>query len=522
MSAFGQTTPPAQPPAEPAPQAAGVPNVAEPPEPASPVDNGTALTLEDAVKMALANNLQIQEARLSPELAEYTLEQTRALYTPQLVSSYSQSSAAAPPTDFLSSGVSVVTNANLSTTAGLQQLVPFGGGQYSLKWSGSRATSDASRVVFSPQLGSTMVANYSQPLLQNFKIDYNREQVILARNNASIQDLALRQRITQTSYAVRAAYYNLIGAIEGWKVSEQSLQIAQLSLSQNQQRLAVGTIPQIDLVSSKAEVASNEEAVVIQEGAIASAEDQLRALVMNSSQPGFWTVTYKPVDPEQVVQVQIDVDAAVKNALQSRTDLLQFKKQIDNNDATIKFESNQKLPQLSLAGQYGVTGIGGTEFRYDPTGFSSTPTGTSIRSFGDVLNDVLGNNFRTWTVGLNFSYPIGESPASAALAQARVNAQQQHTTLTDMETQVTTQVREAARQVQTNYRRVQVDRQSRELFQEKLDAENKRFAVGLSTTLDLFQAERDLAAARREELTAEILYSQSIAAFQAIQLAPLQ
>ncbi|HEY3883957.1 MAG TPA: TolC family protein [Vicinamibacterales bacterium] len=521
MSAFGQTTPPAQPPAQPAPQAA-VPSVAEPPEPASPVDNGTALTVEDAVKMALANNLQIQEARLNPELAEYTLEQAQTLYAPQLVSSFSQSSAAAPPTDFLSSGVSVVTSANLTTTAGLQQLVPFGGGQYALRWSGSRATSDASRVVFSPQIGSQMVASYSQPLLQNFKIDYSREQVILARNNASIQDLALRQRITQTSYAVRAAYYNLIGAIEGWKVSEQSLQIAQLSLSQNQQRFAVGTIAQIDLVSSKAEVANNEEAVVIEEGAIASAEDQLRALVMNSSQPGFWTVTYKPVDPEQVAQVQIDVDAAVKNALQSRTDLLQFKKTMDNNDVAIKFESNQKLPQLSLQGQYGVQGIGGTEFSYDPTGLSSTPIGTSIRSFGDVLQDVLGNNFRTWSVALNFSYPIGESPASAALAQARVNAQQQHTTLTDMETQVTTQVREAAREVQTNYRRVEVDRQARELSQEKLDAENKRFAVGLSSTLELFTAERDLAAARRAELAAEIAYSQSLAAFQAVQLAPLQ
>ena len=520
LSASGQPPQTTTPPAQTTTQPQVMPRVAPTP-PVSPVESGTPLSIDDAVKMALENNLGIKAQRMSPEMAEYAFEQVKANYAPFLVSSFSRNSSIAPPTDFLSTGVSVVANAGLGTTAGVQQFIPFGGGNYSVTWNGTRSTTDAPRAVFSPQLGSGVTAVYNQPLLQNFRIDSTREQIIQARNNATIADLQLRQQITATSYAVRSAYYGLVGAIQGYLVAQESLNIAKQSLSDNQRRLQVGTIPQIDIVSSESEVASNEEAVIIQQGAIEAAEDALRALVMNPAQAGFWTTTFKPTDPEQVSATTIDVDAAVKNALENRTDLLIFKKQMDNTDVAMRLASNQKLPQANVQARYGVTGIGGTQFSYDPTGLSSTPIGQTVRSFTDVLRDVIGNDFRTWTVAVNFSYPIGTSQASAAYAQAKIQAQQQKTTLESLKTQVSISVREAARQVNTNLKRVEVDRKARELAEQKHDAEQKRFDVGLSSTLELFQAQRDLDQALRNEVNATIDYSRSLAAFEAIQMAPL-
>lgn len=535
LSAFGQvpqtpplpsvqTAPPSSPQSAPSPQApAGTAPSRKLPTVVSPVDSGSPLSIEDAVKMALENNLGIKESRMNPEMAEYALEQVQSSYAPQLISSFNQGTSAAPPTDFLSlgTGVAVVTTGNLSTSGGLFQPVKFGGGQYQVTWNGSRLTNDAPRAVFNPELGSGVTAIYNQPLLQNFRIDQTREQLLQAKNNASISDLQLRQQITQTSYAVRAAYYNLVGAIENYKVAEESLEIAQQSLADDQHRLQVGTIPQMQIVSSTAEVASNEELVIITREAIDSAEDTLRMLVMNQSQAGFWTETFKPTDPEQVTTVAIDVDAAVKNALESRTDLLVFKKQIENNDVTMRFESNQKLPSANLRASYGVTGTGGTEYSYDTSGLSPFPTGSTGRSFSDVLTDVLHNSFRTWSVAVNFSYPLGESPAGAAYAQAKILDQQYKTKLTDMETQVAVQVREAARQVAMNLKRVEVDTRARDLQQQKLDGEQRMFDVGLATALELTQAQRDLDSSLRELVAAQISYSNSLAAFQAIQLAPL-
>jgi outer membrane protein len=520
LSAFGQppqTTPPAG--QEPA-QAQTMPKVA-PPRPVSPVENGSPLSIEDAVKMALENNLGIKAQRMNPEMAEYALEQVQASYAPSLLSSFSRTNSAAPPTDFLSAGVSVVSNANLLTQAGVQQALKFGGASYQVLWNGSRGTTDAPHAVFSPQLGSGVTASFNQPLLQGFRIDTTRSQLIQAKNNASIADLQLRQQITATSYGVRSAYYSLVGAIQGYLVAQESLDIAKRSLTDNQRRLQVGTIPQIDIVSSESEVANNEEAVIVEQSLIDSAEDTLRALVMNPSQSGFWTTTFKPIDPEQLTPTSIDVDAAVKNALENRTDLLIFSKQMDNTNVAMRLASNQKLPQANVQARYGITGIGGTQFSYDPTGLSSTPIGQTVRSFSDVLRDVLGNDFRTWSVVVNFSYPLGTSPADAQYAQAKIQSEQEKTSLENLKTQVVVSVREAARQVNTNLKRVEVDRKARELAQQKLDAEQKRFDVGLSSTLELFQAERDLDSALRTEVTATIDYSRSLAAFQAIQMAPL-
>ena len=522
LSAFGQ--PPAQAPTQPP----AIPTTQSP----QPVVQGTPITADDAVRMALENNLGVQEERLNPQIASLGIARAAGAFAPQIVSSVLRSNSAAPPSDFLSTagvsggGAAVVTSGNFQTQAGVQQVLRWTGANYTFSWDGSRSTTDAPRTVFSPELSSHLNLTATQPLLRNFRIDAFRQQLLLSRTTSDIADLGLQQRITQTTRNVRAAYYSLTGAIAGLNVAQQSLDLARQQLKQNQTRVDVGTMAPIDIVAAEAEVASNEEGVIVQQAAIETAQDQLRALLMNPSQPDFWTARFTPAEQPTLSPESIDVEAAVRTALTNRTDLLQFKKQMEQTDINMRYAANQKLPGVDLQARYGLQGIGGTQYAYDnaaiASGAAPVPSSSSVRPFADVLRDVFGNNFKTWTVQVNVSYPLGTSAADAAYAQAKLQKQQQATTLTDLEMQITTQVREAARQVQTNLRRVEATRKARELAEKRLEAEQKRFQVGLNSTFELFQAQRDLAAARNAELNSTIAYNLALVDFQAVQHAPIR
>ncbi|NUR56897.1 MAG: TolC family protein [Acidobacteria bacterium] len=516
LSASGQTTP--------APAATAGPLQA-PTLPPSPVADGQPITIDDAVRLALENNLGIQQERLNPQIQTLAIARATGAFRPQLFSTLSRRNSTNPPTDFLSQtgngAAAIITNSNFTTQAGVQQVLPFGGGNYAVSFDGSRAITDQPRRVFSPQLGSNLNAQFVQPLLRNFRIDALRQQVLQAHTQQRIADIQLQQRITQTSRNVRAVYYNLVGAIAGLEVAQQSLELARESLRNNQTRVEVGTMAPIDIVAAQAEVASNEENVIIQEAAIQSAQDQLRTLVMNPSQPGFWTAKFRPTDQPVLASKEIDVDAAVRNALANRTDILEFRRQMESTDINLKFAQNQRMPAVDVTARYGVTGVGGTQFLYDRESLDPNPVGQSVRGFGDVLRDVFGNDFKTWSVALNVSYPIGTSQADAAVAQGRLQKQQEQTSLSNLEMQITTAVREAARSVNTNLKRVEATRKARELAEKRLEAEQKRFTVGLSTTFELFQAQRDLARARQSELNATIDYNRSLVDFEAVQTAPI-
>jgi outer membrane protein len=505
MSAFGQVAP-----------------VQEPSQ-GKPVTmvQGSPLTIEEAVRMALENNLGIQTEKLNPQIQVLGIARANAAFTPILFSNINRRSSTSPPTDFNTSGAGqqISTSANFSSQGGVQQNLKWFGSNYQVSFDGSRATTNAINSVFNPQLGSGLNLVVNQPLLRNFKIDGLRQALWTSQNNANIADIQLQQRITQTSRNVRAAYYQLTGALAGYDVARESLNVAETSLKNNRTRVEVGTMAPIDITAAEAEVASNQEQVIIAEAQIEAAQDNLRALIMNPSQPDYWKARFAPAEQPTLAPRAIDVNAAIQNALQNRTDLREFKKNMENTDISMRFASNQKLPAVDLTARYGLAGVAGTRYSRGEDGSLIDPT---IRTFADALRDVFGNDFRTWSLAVNVSYPIGTSVADAAYTQARIQKQQEQVTLANLELAVTQSVRDAARQVNTNLRRVEATRTARELAEKRLEADNKRFSVGLATTFELLQSQRDLARARTSELRATIEYNQSLVDFEAVQIAPIR
>ena len=482
------------------------------------------ITPDEAVRMALENNLGVQADRLGPQIGTFGVAEARAAYALNLTSTTTTRSATAPPTDFLATGAesSVLSNDSFRTGAGINQFVPWGGGRYTLGLDASRVTTNNPTNPFNPQLDSSLAAIYTQPLLRNFKIDAQRQNLLQSQKNLEIADVQLRQSLTQTSRIVRNAYFNLVNAIGSLQVAQKSYELAQTSLRNNQKKVDLGTIAPIDIVQAEAEVARTEEQVIVAEGQIQTAEDNLRVLIMNPSQPDFWTTKLEPAERPTLAPQPLDLDAAIKNALENRTDLAQNRKQLDQTDISMKYLRNQKLPALDVIGSYNVQGVAGTQFAFDRQAgvFPPPIIGQSQRSFSDSLRDVFGNDFRTWSVAFALSYPIGTSAADAGLAQARLQRDQQTTNLRDLETIVVAQVRDAARQVTTALKRVETTKKARELAEQNLQAYEKRLAVGLSDTFLVIQAQRDLTTQLNNELSAIIAYNRALINFESVQVVP--
>ena len=490
----------------------------------TPYTSTLRLTADEAVKLALENNLSIQTERLNPQLQALAVSRSLSAFTPEVFGSTSKSSTVAPPRDFLSQGVAITSTTGLTGAAGVRQILPFFGTQYSLGLSGLRTTSDAPRTPFSPQLGSDLDFNFTQPLLRGLRIDSFRQGVLQNKKQLEIADVQLAQRITVTSRGVRNAYLNLILAISAADVAQGSLDLARQSLRNNQRRVEVGTMAPIDIVEAEAEVARQEEAVIVRLGQIQAMEDNLRTLILNPSQPDFWTTKLEPAEQPVLTEQPVDLQGAIRNALENRTDLVQLRKQIESTDLDIRFNQDQKLPAVNLSASYGLTGVAGTQFIYGPDPGDGTPPSivrTSQRSFTDALSDVFRNDFRSWSFRVDVSYPIGSSQADVALAQNKLSKQQAQVGQRQLEIAVTAQVRDAVRDISTTLERVQATRKARDLMEKRLEAENKRLAVGLSDTFKLFQAQRDLDNAKQSELQSIIDYNRALIDLEAVQIVPL-
>ena len=483
------------------------------------------LTADEAVKLALENNMGLQTERLAPQIQAHALARAEGAFAPVSFVNFRRNANTSPPTDFLSAGVATTTTGGLSTDGGVQQFLRWGGGSYSVSIAGSRSTTDALRAVFSPQLGSTFNAGYSQPLLRNFKIDFNRASVLQNRNQLSITDLELLARVTQTDRTVREAYYSLVGAMGSLDVARSSLDLANESLRQNRRRVEVGVMAAIDIIEAQAEVARVEESVLLSEANVRTLEDILRQLVLNPSQPDFWAVNLRPTDRPVLTAQPVSVEAAIENALKNRTDLAVARKRLESADIDIKLAKNQTLPAVDLTARYGLTGIGGTQNQWSgglEDGEIPFIASTSQRSFSDVLRDVFGNEFRNWSVAVSVSYPIGNSSAESALAQSRLQRQQGEISLRELEVSIVGQVRDAGRRVSNSLQRVDATRKAREFAQTRYDAEQKRVTAGFGSTFQLLNAQQALTSARQQENNAIIDYNRALIAFQAVQMAPIR
>lgn len=505
--------------------ASAVPALAQAPDPspspspdalASPGPDGRPvlnLTLEDAVRRTMENNADIAVERYNPELDEYSVKQYTGYYEPYLTSTLGKLSNTQPATNAFT-GASNLRNDTLTYNVGAFESLPTGG-QFQLSFANNRQTSNSVFSTFNPAYASNFNLNLTQPLLRNFAIDSNRYQIRVAKKNKEISDVQFQQTVVNTVANVKDAYYDLIYALDNLAAQRKSLGLAQQLLGENRIKVRVGTMAPLDVVSAQSEVAGREANVIAAEAAVADAEDTLKRAMFTSSDPVEWTTRIVPTDRPTAEPVTVDIPAAIQTATQKRTDVQAARKSLESAQYGVKYAHNQRLPSLNLVAAYGTTGLGGTQV-LDPV--TQRPLPSPIPGgFGDAVSDVFGRTFPTWNVGVNLSYPFLGRQASAVSARAEVSRDQQQASVHRLELQVVQEVRAAGRAVETNYKLVESTRAARVLEEQRLDAETKKFAAGMSTNFLVTQAQRDLAVAEVAELQAVANYRKSLVNFDRVQ-----
>jgi outer membrane protein TolC len=330
-----------------------------------------------------------------------------------------------------------------------------------------------------------------QPILRNFGSDTNRTRIRIAETNQEISDSSLKDRVIRVVTLVQELYWELVFRIQELEVHRLSLKLAQDLLAQTRVQVAVGTQPQLSILEGEAGVAAREEAVIVGENNVRNVEDRLKELLslFEDRQRGW--IALVPTDAPRFAIEQIDLEKALEAAFDHRPDYRQAKLEIESRSLNERFTRNQLLPTLDLQGQVGMNGLDD--------------------NLGDSFNHYTSGNWVHYQVGFAFRYPLGNRAAKSRFTRARLEVEQAKAILERAEQRILVEVREAVRNVETNIKRVSVTRGARELAQKKLEAEEKKLAVGLSSVREVLRFQDDLSLEQSREIRALTDYNSSLA-----------
>jgi len=475
------------------------------------------LTLDDAVRRAVENNPELAIVRLGTEVEAARVGESKSAYTPMFSTVLGRSSSVTPPSSVLTGDRGVDLN-DLFSSTGVQQRIPWGA-TWSVSWDTARTTTNNPISSFDPSLQSGFQLGFSQPLFKNRAIDDARHQYIIAKRNEESSDLRFREAVVQTVAAVKQAYWTLKATLANVRVQQQSLELAEELARENKLRVTAGQIPPLDLVQAEAEVEQRRENLIRAKTIADDAEDALRRLIVNPSDISFWQVRIDPSDELTLAGQAPDVDGAVAKALNQRYDLARADQELANAKTNVDFLQNQRLPDVRLETSYRGSGLSGTQF-LRTGGFPGSVIGTRNLGFADALGQAFTNDYPAWSLGVTVSYPLGKSYEEASLARAQVERRQAEQRISSLRIQAAETVRRAGRQIQSASQRVDAARAGATLATERLDVEQRRYEVGLSTTFLVTQAQRDLLEAQVNLLQTSLDYESAIVNFEAVQQAP--
>jgi len=474
---LAQETPPATPGAAPPPEA-----------PAAPA---FVLSLQDAVKTALENNLDIVVRAYDPLRSEAQVIVAESIFDPLLNGTATSSSTQRPsPSAFVSS--SKTHDFVASFVDPLQT-----GGRYQIDLEAFDNTAQ-SIIGNTTEFDTSWRLSITQPLLRNFGPKASKTFIVEARNTLGISQSRFRSTVIDTLSAAEKAYWDLNFTLINLKTSQAALQLAQDFLDQNRIKVRVGTLAPIEITQAEAQVADRDEAVIIAESQVKTAEDGLR-LVMNVPKDSpVWSQPILPSDPLPLVERSPDMEGAVTTALQHRPDLEQARLDLKSKEADLALRRNQRRWGLNLNGSYGKVGI-------------------DVDNYGNSIDDLRGGANKDWQVSMVLGIPIGNRQAVATFTDSEYALTQAEKGLETLERAARVQVRDAVRAVQTTLKRVKAAQVNVRLQREKLAAEQKKFENGMSTSFQVLQFQNDLFTAQVRENLAMVDYNKAQVELERVQ-----
>lgn len=482
-----------------------------------PIEDETSMvsmTLEQAIDRALARNLDIQTIELSPRLQAYALEAAEAAFTPTLSGNYRYNNSTRQSTSQLDGGART-TNQQHTFNTSLSQAVPWYGGRLSADFNNSRTSTDNAFTTLNPSFNSSVSVNYTQPLLSGLKTDNQRTALQSQQIQGQIVDIQVNALILNVTDRVRVQYWNLRAAIEQIEIQRRALAQAQQLLADNELRVQLGSMAPIQVVQAQSQVAAAEQALLNAQVQWRNAELALKSLLIGGADDPLLAQTINPSELPTLQEQAVDINEALQVALRERADLRQQRQQLAISELELDVSNDARLPSLDLVASYSLQGVGGTLFERSELG--GDPVLVEQGGYLDGLNSIANFDTPTWSLALNFSYPIGMRAGKANSERARLQFEQSQLAIRSQELAIITEVTNAGLSVTDTNLQFQAAQRSRELAEESALAEITRFNAGAATNFEVGQANDDVTSARLAELRALINHINAIADFERVQ-----
>jgi outer membrane protein len=463
------------------------------------------LTLDEAIRTSMERNLGVQLQAFDYQQAGFSLRGQYGIYdavATGLLEERSQENA-------VSSTIESSAGRTVTLNIGARQNLPTGGG-YSIGVNNSRSTESGGVSLVSPRYSPSLNFGLNQPLLRDFGIDVNRRGITIARNTLGINHELFRTQLMNTAVDVEQAYLNLAYARRAVDVVKDSLFLARDQARITQIRIDVGAAAPLEILEPRVTIATSEEALIIATADVRTAEDTLRQLM--NLDPAEWDRPIIPTDPVEYEAVTINVDDAVRRAMDLRPELRQDVLSTDTSRINYLYARNQMLPQLDFDLTYGLAGLAGNAEQIDPETGQGTGRVERI-PYGRGLRQIFEADFPSWTAGFTVGVPITNIGARAESRRAELELRQSRLQQVQTRQAIMVDVRSTARAVDTAARSIVATRAARDAAERNVEAERRRYENGMTTNFQVLRVQQDLSDARIRELRALVGYNQSVVNF---------
>ncbi len=489
------------------------------------IENGKLmLSLEDAVSLALEDNLAIAVERYTPWIDQVNLLRARSgvnglvPFDPLLSGGLNLQASNTPINNPLFAGI--VPTGNTTPTASTPPAyeqhignVNFQYTQYFHNGSEFQASIANSRTstnlgffnLYNPFLQSTLTLQFTQPLLKGAGTLPNTRLILEAKNLEKAGLSQLSQQVMVTVAQVSTDYWELVFARDNVKVEEASVQVSQTLFDDNKTRASIGTLSRLDVLTAQSQLAADKQALV--QAQSVELQDQttlLNDITKNPSDASLLGVEIIPTTPISTPGAveKMRLEDAVKEAWDKRPELQQMALNLKNAGIEVKATKNELLPAVNLFGEYIATGLGGIQ--------TVTTTGTPPAvvvfpgGIGQTLGRMFNGSYPSLELGLNFNLPIRNRAAQADNAQALLNLRQQETQYRQEQNAIFVSVRNALIALQKDRESLEAAAEARSLAVQTFEAEQEKYKLGASTSYDVVLRSRDVTTAQGTELRVSV------------------
>jgi len=392
-----------------------------------------------------------------------------------------------------------------------QGFVP--GTALAIAWNNNRSNTSNTLASYTPQLNSSFKATVTQQLLQGAGIWVNKRFIYQALNDRRITDSSFRQQILYTVNQVESIYWGLVQAYEDVQAKERALEQSNQLLSDNRKQLEVGSMAPLDVVNAESSVAADQQSLISAQSALNYQQQIIKqAITRNLNDPELSAAPVIPTDRvslEAISEESQPVEALVQEAFQRRPELEQAVLTLRNDEITLKGARNALLPTLDVYGFYGASIIGGpVNKNCNFEGFSCVVQGNAAPgNYGGVLADLANSTAPDKGVGFNLTIPIRNREAQSVQERSLMEYRQAELRLEQIYSQIRMQVANAMFALTNDRALVRSAEALRDYDQQSLDAEEKKLHLGASTTANVLQQQRNLAAAEDSLIAAYAAYA---------------